>query len=407
MRKKMRLSPSAGMSRLSFLKGAALSLGAVIFPFACKKDNPSKEVLITDPPKEPVKTEVFMVKNGTVKENINKLLELAGGITKYIEPTDVVVLKCNAQWPNQGYTNTECIKHVIDAILSIPGFSGEVLICDNIQSAAYNSDCGFLASEVNRKHNWADHNWSTLAAEYQAKGDPVAIFQWKSAPAGERITGPSQGTGWVRDFFPFHGIMAYLSYPVFESPLTPKRLIDMKNGVWEAGSYTGRRVRTIFMPTLNNHGSGSEDYAGVTSAIKCFFGATEIHMLMGGPINYDGQKCYSIHEASYNWGTSYYAGELAARYLTSMYRPVLYITCAIWSGYESRTDAAQETKTVLACENPATLDYVSCKEVISPYAPWLDPDNKNNTRNQILGCVNSGIGTIDPLRYKVVSYEFS
>jgi hypothetical protein len=27
-------------------------------------------------------------------------------------------------------------------------------------------------------------------------------------------------------------------------------MIDMKNGVWENGSYTGRKVKAIFMPTL-------------------------------------------------------------------------------------------------------------------------------------------------------------
>jgi hypothetical protein len=65
-----------------------------------------------------------------------------------------------------------------------------------------------------------------------------------------------------------------------------------------------------------------------------------------------------------------------------------------------------ETKTVLACENPATLDYVSCKQVISPYASWLNPDNNNNTRNQIQGCIDNGIGTIDPDKFEVVSYDF-
>ncbi len=49
-------------------------------------------------------------------------------------------------------------------------------------------------------------------------------------------------------------------------------MIDMKYGVWEGGStgnYTDRKLKTIVMPTLNNHGTGgAEDYAGVTSAIR-------------------------------------------------------------------------------------------------------------------------------------------
>ncbi|MCJ7450026.1 MAG: hypothetical protein MUO72_20320 [Bacteroidales bacterium] len=353
-----------------------------------------------------VLTKVFLVKNGTVQQNVSKLLELIGGISKYINPTDIVVLKCNGQWPNQGYTNTECIKYIINAILEIPGFSGEVLICDNIQNFGHSTRNGFLASLEDRRNNWADHNWSTLAAEYQGNNSPVAIFRWQSASAESQITSPSEGTGWVCEFFSFHGITAYLSYPIFESPLTSGRLIDMKNGVWEAGAYTGRRIKTIFMPTLNNHGVGTEDYAGITSAVKCFFGATEIHLGGNVTITHEGQTCYDIHSATYSRKKASYAGELAARYIQTIYSPVLYITCAIWSGHISRTGAAMETKTILACDNPATLDYVSCKQVISPYASWLNPDNDNNTRNQILGCINAGIGTIDYDKYEIISYDF-
>jgi hypothetical protein len=353
-----------------------------------------------------VLTQVFLIRNGTVRQNVTKLLELAGGISKYINPTDVVVLKCNGQWPNQGYTNTECIKHIIDAILEIPGFSGEVLICDNIQNYGHETRNGFHAPLEYRKNNWANHNWSTLAAEYQANNDPVAIVRWQSASADANISGPSEGTGWVRDFFQFHDLAAYLSYPIFESPNTPGRLIDMKNGVWEAGAYTGRKVRTIFMPTLNNHGNGEDDYAGITSAVKCFFGATEIHLGSNVTITHEGKICNDIHRASYSRNNAYYAGELAARYIQTIYSPVLYITCAIWSGHLTRTGAATETKTILACDNPATLDYVSCKHVISPYASWLNPDNNSNTRNQILGCINGGIGTIDSDKHEVISYDF-
>jgi hypothetical protein len=160
------------------------------------------------------------------------------------------------------------------------------------------------------------------------------------------------------------------------------------------------------MPTLNNHGNGEDDYAGITSAVKCFFGATEIHLGSNVTITHEGKICNDIHRASYSRNNAYYAGELAARYIQTIYSPVLYITCAIWSGHLTRTGAATETKTILACDNPATLDYVSCKHVISPYASWLNPDNNSNTRNQILGCINGGIGTIDSDKHEVISYDF-
>ena len=69
-------------------------------------------------------TRVYKVMNGAdCFQNIAKLWELLGGAAAYISPTDVVVIKANAQWPNQGYTHTGCIKGVIDSILAIPGFS--------------------------------------------------------------------------------------------------------------------------------------------------------------------------------------------------------------------------------------------------------------------------------------------
>jgi len=401
--KKAKANPlSERDTRASFIGKIFWGIMAIVFPFSCKKENSSSD----DSQQGDSSTKVIMVKNGTVQENISKLLELSGGISKYILPTDVVVLKCNAQWPNQGYTNTECIKYVIDAILSLPNFSGEILICDNIQNTDYDSNCGFLASAGRRNHNWADYNWETLSLEYQKKGYPVSIVRWKNDPVDHNITGPADGPGWIRSFFSFHGRTVYLSYPIFESPINPGRLIDMKNGVWEKGKYTGRRVRAIFMPTLNNHGEGAEDYAGVTSAIKCFFGTTEIHNGDNATIIHNGEKCYHIHSATFSENHAYYAGELVARYIKTMYAPALYITCAIWSGHESRTGTATETRTVLACENPVTLDYVSCKEVISLYASWLDPDKENNTRNQILGCISGGIGTIDKSNFRIVSYKF-
>jgi hypothetical protein len=87
--------------------------------------------------------------------------------------------------------------------------------------------------------------------------------------------------------------------------------------------------------------------------------------------------------------------------------PVLFITAAMWSGWYSRTGQAAATNTVLACENPVTLDYVSTRDVISPYAPWLNPDQNNNTRQQILGCNSQGIGTIDPTQFEIITYDFN
>jgi uncharacterized protein (DUF362 family) len=345
------------------------------------------------------KVKVYKVINSDCFQNTAKICEMLN-LSNYIDPSDVVVIKGNAQWPYQGYTHTGVIKGVIDKILEIPEFSGEIFICDNVQVYASEGNTAFDVPVDKRTHNWPDHNWSTLAEEYQANGKPVAVKNWINS--SHDISSPANGEGWIRDYFTFHDLNTYLSYPIFESPLTTGRMIDMKNGVWENGEYTGRKVKAIFMPTLNNHGIETEDYAGITSAIKSFFGTTEIHR--GATRTF--KEHANIHGSSFSRLRADYAGELAARYIHTLYQPVLYITAAIWSGHHSRTGDAVETKAVLACENPATLDYIAARDIISPHAEFLNPDQDNNTRKQILGCINGNVGTIDPAEYEVITYDF-
>ncbi|HTY88530.1 MAG TPA: hypothetical protein VMB80_13770, partial [Candidatus Acidoferrum sp.] len=293
---------------------------------------------------------------------------------------------------------------------AIPEFYGEILICDNIQTNVVPGALGFDATVANRVQNWPDHNWNSLAAQYQANGKPVATKQWTCGAwrdityPGYSAWDPANGEGWSRSFFAYNTRPTWLSYPVFQSPLTSGRVIDPKNGVWEKGAYTGRKVKTIVMPTLNNHGTGSEDTAGVTSAIKSFFGATEMSPVYGSLWH----GYYDAHYSSVGVNSAQSLGELVGRYINTLFAPALYMTAAMWSGWYSRTGTAAQTNTVLACENPVSLDFVSCRDVISPYASWLNPaDASHNTYKQIYGCCSQGIGTMDPLSIEVISYDFS
>ena len=385
------------LDRRRFIKSVAAVTGACAAPIFLKRG--AGAMTYSANTSRAVANRVYMVKNGTFTENINKLWDMLGGPESVISPSDVVVIKANAQWPNQGYTHTGCIKAVIDRILAIPGFSGEVIICDNVQEYGSAGQLGFDATVSYRNHNWPDHNWNSLAAEYQAAMQPVTTHSWQNST--DVISGPSDGEGWMREFFSFHGWDTYYSYPIFQSSWTG-RMIDMKYGVWNAGSYTGDSVKTIVMPTLNNHGWGSEDYAGITSAVKSFIGATENHGGTSG--SFMGHENW--HRTSFGRSQAEYAGEMTARFIQQMYAPILYITPAIWSGHESRTGNAVETNTVLACENPATLDFIACRDVISPYAAYLDPTLTNNTRRQITGCINGGIGSIDPGVMSLSVFDF-
>lgn len=361
-------------------------------------------------------TRVYLVKNGDCFQNIAKLWQMLDGPARHIAPTDVVVIKANAQWPNQGYTHTGCIKAVIDQVLQIPGFSGEILICDNIQGGGSSGATGFDATPGNRANNWPDKNWNELAADYRSSGKPVATVSWANDTTWRDPTlplpsfsawAPAKGSGWSRYFLNVNGRDTYLSCPVFQSPLTPGRMIDLKNGIWENGSYTGRSAKVIFMPTLNNHGWGAEDYAGVTSAVKSFFGATEIYHGPKYNDDYVWNGFYSIHGSSFTKFDARAAGQLAGVFINQLYAPVLYITSAMYAGWYSRTGPAIATNTVLACVNPVSLDYIACRDVISPSAAWLNPDQDNNTRKQLLGCSSQGIGTLDPQQIEVIAYDFN
>lgn len=383
---------SLGLSRRQFLKSVALMMGTTAFPFGVRASHPQTHT-------RAVANRVYVAKNGDYSQNTNKIWDMLGGPESYFDPNDVVIIKANAQWPNQGYTHTGCIKTVIDRILAMPGFNGEILICDNVQEYGSSGAFGFDATPGNRNHNWPDHNWNSLAAEYQGNGYPVATCRWYNST--ETISGPADGEGWMRTFWNFHGQNSFFSYPIFQSPLSGN-LIDMKFGVWSGGAYTGQAVKTIVMPNLNNHGWGSEDYAGVTSAVKSFLGATENH----GGVSGSFQSHYNWHRTSFGRNRADYCGELTALYIQQIYAPILYITTAIWSGHESRTGGATQTDAVLACDNPATLDFVACRDVIGPYASFLDPTLNNNTRAQILGCANAGVGSIDPGEMSIELYDF-
>ena len=387
-------------SAAAFLGAAALSPGTTVLGADPVRNDPRHGSLCeTRSGTRAVPNRVYVAKNGDFAQNTNKIWDMLGGPESYFAPDDVVVIKANAQWPHQGYTHTGCIKTVIDRILAIPGFSGELLICDNVQVYGSTGQFGFDATPSYRNHNWPDHNWNSLAAEYQGLGHPVATVQWLNSTG--TITGPADGEGWIRTFWSFHGQDSYFSYPIFQSPLSGN-MIDMKYGVWAGGGYTGQAVKTIVMPTLNNHGWGGEDYAGITSAVKSFIGATENHGGVSG--TFSGH--YNWHRTSFGRSRADYCGELTALFIQQCYTPVLYITPAIWSGHESRTGNAVQTDTVLACDNPATLDYVACRDVISPYAAFLDPDQSNNTRAQILGCISGGIGSIDPGIMSIEIFDF-
>jgi len=346
--------------------------------------------------------DVYVARNGTPVTNVERVIALAGGIQRFVDHDDVVVLKPNGQWPNQGYTHTQSIKALVDVILSRPGgFGGEVILMEHVHrtpsEAMTGSYCWNMSADK-RVNNWPAMNYLELVADYHNRGFPnVTADPLYDSGQGNwvKVTGPAAvgavQQGWVHSSYTTaaNGRTVELSYPILRSSYSDK-LIDLKNGVWNGGGYTGQKVKLIFLPNLNNHGSfNSEDYAGPTSALKTHIGIVDFGNLTG----------YNLHGVGYNSPISPQAmGESVGYLITQLLHPAFYMTCAEFTGHRSRTDTtAAHTKTVGLCTDPVTLDYWMCKYVMYPCATiqaFMNPDNNNNLRKALVGCHSKGVGTI-------------
>ncbi|MBW2523589.1 MAG: hypothetical protein JRI23_05415 [Deltaproteobacteria bacterium] len=346
---------------------------------------------------------VLVARNGTPEENVLAVLAAAGGIERFIDIDDVVVLNPNGQWPRQGYTNTACMKALIDAILARPGgFDGEVIIAEHVHrspSEALNGNyCWNISAGANRENNWPDMSYFELVQHYHDNGHPNVtanpLYDSSQSPDWSPVAGPSEVAageqGWVRNTYTTQstGGIVRLAHPILRSSYSDA-LIDLHDGVWEGGGYSGRAVKLIFLPTLNNHSSfNNEDYAGPTSAVKCHLGIVE----------FAGTEGVHLHDIGYGNGHPEAVGESVGHLITQILHPSFYLTCAEYTGHRGRTATeATHTRTVGLCLEPVTLDYWMCKYVMYPIATsqdFMNPDNDNNLRKQLQGCHDKGVGTM-------------
>ena len=348
---------------------------------------------------------IYVARNGTPVTNVQNVIALAGGIQRFIDYDDAVVLKPNGQWPNQGYTHTLCIKALIDLIINRPGgFGGEIIIAEHVHrdpTAALTGSYCWNMSAGNRLRNWPDMNYFELIQYYHSWGIlNVAAIPLYDSGSGDfsAVSGPaalSSGRhGWVRASYTAasNGRKVRLSHPVLYSGFSGK-WIDLKNGVWENGAYNGQKVKLIVLPTLNNHGSlDAEDYAGPTSAIKSHLGIVDF--------TGDSNTPYTLHSVGFNAPVRPEAlGESVGYLITRILSPAFYMTCAEYTGYGGRTGStATQTKTVGLCTDPATLDYWMCKHVMFPCRTnqvFMNPDNDYNLRKTLVGCRSMGLGTLN------------
>ncbi len=252
---------------------------------------------------------IYVARNGTPQRNVAKVMEMMGGVEKFIGKKDIVILKPNAQWWNQGRTNLAAIKGFIDLVLGIPGFEGEIIIAENhhfmdesLPEGEKDNIRGWTHfSEINGDIDGVNHNLNTLIELFNKSGyRNVTKYHWRDGGPKADVWGNGQNGGivasaaegdgyvWTDMDYVFSGLMGLkkwkvkMTYPVFTSKYSGIT-IDLMNGAFErdgngGGRYlTDRSVRLINFAVLNTHG----DDTGITSSIKNYMVSPICHAAIG------------------------------------------------------------------------------------------------------------------------------
>lgn len=365
-----------------------------------------------------IQANVFVAKNGTPAENVQKVIDMRfGGIENVIGYDDVVVINPNGQWPAQGGSNCACCMGLIDLILNRPGgFNGEIIFteCTQFQTG------GYWNTDVIIRNG--PYNFDDMIAYYHGSGhnnvNGVRIWRRQDDPGNwPVVTSPAQGQGWVRPEWqsPTSDCLFYLAYPIIRSPYSD-RLIDLKNGVYDGGYEGQPDLKFIKVPNLNNHGGATQDYAGITSAVKSFLGITELENHTLGMYSDGHNQLHTYGSGCHGGGPerAFAAGEAVGGWMEHCRQPDFFLTTAEWVGWGGRTTPdATQAKTVGLADDPVSLDYYMSKYVMYPLAThlaFLNPDYdvaNNMTRQTLNGCESRGFGTTTESEIAAYVYDFN
>ena len=106
---------------------------------------------------------LYRALNGSPGDNIYRVVKLMGGIEKIIGPDDVVLIKPNVQWWNQGVPNLSALNRFIDLIMSRPGgFNGEVVLAENCHRGSTPWNHAGWADQFDRNSDLKGINTSIL-----------------------------------------------------------------------------------------------------------------------------------------------------------------------------------------------------------------------------------------------------
>ena len=374
------------------------------------------------------KASIYRSINGTPQENMSKVIDLMGAINKIIGMHDVVVIKPNVQWWNQGAPNIAAIDTFITMIIDRPGgFQGEVVLAENNHRGAQPwNNAGWSKSFERNSDLPSILNYNHLAERLKKKyGDRFSVCHWIDICVGaKRVFSPTDGTGYVlcdgTEGVPLlstsNGLAGkkrrevIMSYPIFKTD--KGTIIDFKNGVWSKGAYTEQPLKFINCAALNHHSF----YCGPTSAIKNFLGVSD---LSGGPDPANKGKLisnyYNFHSFPFDkWSKGPVPGMLGLEigtFLNTIRKPNLNLTTAEWIGLSTRTEPpVAHTRAVCASTDPVALDYHSAKYILYPNSRIRlhDPEYTSGPFHaDLLQCAQTSGCIFDERYVDIQSFDFS
>ena len=233
---------------------------------------------------------VYRAVNGTPEQNLRKVIELMGGIERIFGSDDIVLIKPNVQWWNQGAPNLATLKTFVNLIMERPGgFQGEVVLAENCHRGAspWTSIGSGWAHDFERNSDLANAtNFNELSRILKDKyRERFSTCHLIDVGAGnKRVSGPSDGTGYVycdgskgvpliqceNGASGSNHRATIMTYPIIKTD--KGTIIDFKHGIWKKGSYTGQPFRFINFSALNYHSI----FCGMTSTIKNYMGITDL-----------------------------------------------------------------------------------------------------------------------------------
>ena len=371
---------------------------------------------------------VYRAVNGGPGDNLEKVLALAGGAGTLFGDEDVVVLKPNLQWYNQGATNIAAMDRLVTSIMDRPGgFRGEIVLAENIHRGARPWErAGWAVPFVRNADLPGVRNYGELAAGLKKRyGERFSVCHLIDvASGGTRVFSPADGPGYVicdgTGGVPLlsldNGVArekrreVVMSYPILRTDRGT--LIDYRLGVWEKGSYTGQAVKLVNCAALNHHSV----YCGLTSAVKNYLGVSD---LSGGPDPATGVpvagRYFNFHSFPFDGDAKGpvpgMLGAEVGHFLKTVRRPTLNITTAEYCGLVDRLGLpVARTRAVAASTDPVALDFHTAKYILHANSgiPLHDPENRRSPAARYLReCARAGDYCLDESRVEVVSFDLA